>query len=749
VEGAARLLPGMSEKPPPDEAFHLTGDRLGKFMILAELGRGSMGVVYEAFQEDLKRKVALKILPANITLDAKQVRRFHREAESVARLRHDNVIQIYEVGQIDSTHYFAMELVEGRPLDPEQMRDREGVLRAARIARDAARGLAHAHEKGVIHRDVKPGNLLVDRAGHVVVTDFGLARLTDSASLTSTDAIVGTPKYMSPEQILAHARKPVDGRADIYSLGATLYHLVAGRPPFDAPTVQGFIKAILEERPPSPRRFNRQIPFDLATIILRCLEKDPADRYASATDLADDIDRFLAGERILAKPKGTLALAAEALRRHRVIAALATVSVIAVFLVLVLGGKARQESERAKLEAKLRDIAAEPDLDVAVSDIERFCAEHPDNEVARAARARIYHDRAMQELQKPEDKERQEDNVHWPKVLTDLEHAGERDSFWYLMALLEANRTADARTAAEALPEGSPLRRLTLARIALKEERYADVIHLLSEPALVPGYRKESLVFSALTRGAAHRALGQTEEAKAQLQLAAGQGDIDQPWLRARALGAVVDVLPGADLKDFLASIAGTVTESLRTLASFGKLTPDELGIVRHLVDSVLKLAGQQPVPPTTLERIAQERIGRAEGEERALARLLLAIAQMNLDRIDVALTTLDEAEGECAPAVEPYVCWLRALAYRLQGDSGDAVESAQQAIVLALALPKPFPDLEQLCRHAALLAEEAPEGQSQRVVEFLRERLGAMKPAPDWVSALLARLAAVPAPSR
>ncbi|MDH3590963.1 MAG: serine/threonine protein kinase, partial [Planctomycetota bacterium] len=283
-----------------DDAYHLAGDRLGKFVILDELGRGSMGVVYEAFQEDLKRKVAIKILPANIALDAKQVRRFRREAESMARLQHEHIIPIYEVGEIDATHYFAMEKVEGQALGDRSFRDKDSMREAARLAMQAARGLAHAHDQGVIHRDVKPGNLLVARDGRVVVSDFGLARLTDSVSLTSTDAIVGTPKYMAPEQILP-GRDPLDGRADIYSLGATLYEVVAGRPPFEEPSVQAFIKAILEDRPVSPRKFNRQVPIDLATIILRCLEKNPNDRYERAADLADDLDRFLKGERIHAK----------------------------------------------------------------------------------------------------------------------------------------------------------------------------------------------------------------------------------------------------------------------------------------------------------------------------------------------------------------------------------------------------------------------------------------------------------------
>ncbi len=729
----------MTEKTPPDEAFHLTGDRLGKFMILAELGRGSMGVVYEAFQEDLKRKVALKILPANITLDAKQVRRFHREAESVARLRHDNVIQIYEVGQVETTHYFAMELVDGRALEADKPRDREGILALARIARDAARGLAHAHEKGVIHRDVKPGNLLVDRGGRVVVTDFGLARLTDSASLTSTDAIVGTPKYMSPEQILARADRPVDGRADVYALGATLYHLATGRPPFDAPSVQGFIKAILEERPPSPRRVNRHVPLDFATILLRCLEKDPDDRYASAAELGDDLDRFLAGERIHAKPRGILALATDAVRRHRV-AALAGVTALAVGLFLVAGGKAAKQTERADFEAKLGRIAANEDPYVAVMEIEDLRAQEPENAKVRELCANIYRKRAMKTLDLPD--------PIFEKVLEDLERAGAKGSFWHLMVLVEAGRGPEASAAAATLPDGSPLGRLTLARIAVAEGRNEEAIALLPDRVADPEHGA-AIVYSALTRGLAHRALGHRSEAEDDLKIAGENGNrLTQPWLRSRALYNASEA--GVNVKDVLASLGRTFTESLLALARFAEATTKaEQRIAQQLVDSVLRIAKQQPVPSTALETVARDRLGKAVGEERAVASLLLAIAELNLDRRDLAMKALDEAEAESAPTLEPYVYWVRALVLRLEGNIPQAVESAQQAIELALVLPVAFPDLQHLCEHAALLAKEVPPDQEERASEFLREKLESMPEGAEWISALLGRLSAAPAPQR
>jgi tetratricopeptide (TPR) repeat protein len=644
------------------------------------------------------------------------------------------------VGEIDRTHYFAMELVDGQPLEEGMGRDKESILTAARVARDAARGLAHAHERGVIHRDVKPGNLLVDRTGRVVVTDFGLARLTDSASLTSTDAIVGTPKYMSPEQILMRATRPVDGRTDVYSLGATLFHVIAGRPPFEAPTVQGFIKAILEERPPSPRRLNRQVPFDLATIILRCLEKDPLDRYASAAELADDLDRFLAGERILAKPKGTLALATEALRRHRIIAALGAVAVLALGLTLVLGGRAREESRRAELEEALKTLAANEDLPHAIQEAEHLARSHPGNPSVRTVCARLYQRRAAKKLEALD--------PDFPGVIADLERAGQQGSFWHLMALVEAGRMDEARAGAEARPARDPLRRLTLARIAVAEERHAEALALLEEEVRDPDHPQAAAVFAAVTRGLAYRALGRQREAIDSFGVASNESAaIPEAWLRTRALVTFGEM--GGDVREFLATILGrTVNESLRLLSQFrGQVSPEQDRIARGFVDAVLRIAKQPAVPATELERLARERLATATGGDRTVALLLLAIAQLNLGTVEAALETLDRAEEESVPALDPYVRWGRSLVLSVRGEHGLAAEAARQAIDLALASGS-FPDLQYLCEHAALVATEAPPAEAQRATDYLKDKLEGLPPD-AWVSELLSRLAAAAAPRR
>ena len=751
---------------PQDDAYHLAGDRLGKFVILSELGRGAMGVVYEAFQEDLKRKVALKVLPANITLDIRQVQRFHREAESVARLRHDNVIQIYEVGQIEGTHYFAMELVEGHPLDENFGRDRESVYRAAAIALEAARGLAHAHERGVIHRDVKPGNLLLDRGGRVVVTDFGLARLSDSASLTSTDAIVGTPKYMSPEQILP-GTKPMDGRTDQYSLAATLYHVLTGRPPFQTPSVQSTIKAILEERPPSPRKFNKSIPHDLATIILRCLEKDPADRYASAAELAADLERFLEGERIKARPKGIAALALESVRRHRVIASLGAVAAVALVLLLLLGGSLQEEQKRGDLAEELARIQGEADLDLAVQRIEDMAARHPGHEGVAEARRGIYWRHALRGMEDP--------MVLRESVLADVERAGRQDTFWHLALLVELNQFDRLREGVRRLPDGSDLRRVFEARLALEGGEFEAVLtgigaapqapdppNLLSYYHLVKARAQRGIAAREADGGPEARAflqsakesLQQARESEAKASEAILRHQIEVEFKEVRTL-----LGESVQLTDLIADLDARLRATRSTLTQlWGFMTPVEAQVATQFVERILDIAGlqDQPLVAAELEREGQRRLEEgATGKERAVAGLLLAVARLRLGRIDQAILALEGAEDSLDddPGLTPYVLWGQSLAYRAQDNLRRAVETAGNAVDFALTLDGAFPDLEPLFRHATLLVEEQRKrdpAAAGGMAEYFGGKLRAAGAA-AWATELLARLsaAAAPAPPR
>jgi outer membrane protein assembly factor BamB len=313
--------------------------QLGDFRMVREIGRGGMGVVYEAEQLSLKRKVALKILRFGVATDAEAMRRFQREAETVAGLHHTNIVPVFAVGCEQGVHYYAMQYVEGRGLEAVlEAAKQEGRLpAAAEIARwglQAAEALAHAHQRGVIHRDIKPSNLLLDQEGTVWLTDFGLAKRVDEVTLTVAGVLLGTPRYMSPEQA-STVRQPIDQRTDIYSLGATLYELSTGRPAFDADTPQAVLAQIVHAEPASPRQLRHDLPRDLETIILKCLAKEPAQRYATAQELAEDFRAFLDERAIKARRPSLAERAVRWARKQRRSAVLAAATAVASVLLVV------------------------------------------------------------------------------------------------------------------------------------------------------------------------------------------------------------------------------------------------------------------------------------------------------------------------------------------------------------------------------------------------------------------------------
>ena len=267
---------------------------LGDFKIERELGRGGMGIVYLATQKSLGRSVVIKVLRPEMGLSDLQVERFKREATAAAKLRHRGVATIQAVGEENGVHYFAMDYIEGRSLDVilAEARDDPSHVdpeRWAKIAMEIAEALQYAHQQGVIHRDVKPHNVLVDSEGEPYLIDFGLAKIEELSSLSRSGDIAGTPYYMSPEQALAK-RVRVDHRTDIFSLGVVLFEMLAGRRPFDGETQQDILFGITFKDPPSLRELNPKVSRALEAICFKALEKNPQDRYASARDLALDAD---------------------------------------------------------------------------------------------------------------------------------------------------------------------------------------------------------------------------------------------------------------------------------------------------------------------------------------------------------------------------------------------------------------------------------------------------------------------------
>ena len=294
-----------------------TGAHIPGYEILSELGRGGMGVVYKARQTDLDRVVALKMLLRGAHAGATELARFRSEARAVAQLQHPHIVQLFEVGEHDGLPFFALEFLESGSLagqlDGTPWTDR----RAAELVEKLAAAVQHAHEHGIVHRDLKPGNVLLLADGAPKITDFGLAKGVErDGGKTQTGAIIGTPNYMAPEQARGDAAE-VGSRTDVYVLGVILYELLTGRVPFLGATTLDTLEQVCGQNPVPPRQQQPKVSRDLETICLKCLEKRPEDRYATARDLADDLGRFLAGEPIKARPLSMTTFVRRALAFNR------------------------------------------------------------------------------------------------------------------------------------------------------------------------------------------------------------------------------------------------------------------------------------------------------------------------------------------------------------------------------------------------------------------------------------------------
>lgn len=426
IELAHAMRP-MSRTDPLAELTQ-SPEPLGDFQIVRQIARGGMGVVYEAIQLSLGRRVALKVLPFAAALDQRQLQRFKIEAHAAAQLHHSNIVPIYAVGCDRGVHYYAMQLIKGQclgellnewrgensesaaqsvsPIKTPRSTETAAVARsetagpkksrwktAARIIAEVADALDFAHVAGVIHRDIKPANILLDEQGRVWVTDFGLAQVATDVSLTRSGEMLGTLRYMSPEQAMGQ-RAQVDHRSDIYSLGATLYELLTLKPIFSGDDRATLLLQILQEEPNLPRQHDRTIPIELETIVLKAIAKGPADRYATAGEFAEDLRRFLSERPILARRPTWLDHTRKWLRRHPgFLVAVGLIGLISAIVMALATTKVwhqqrltSQSLERERLrsvQAESRLIMAQRAADELIQLAEDEALDHPFQEGLR------------------------------------------------------------------------------------------------------------------------------------------------------------------------------------------------------------------------------------------------------------------------------------------------------------------------------------------------------------------------------
>jgi serine/threonine protein kinase/Tfp pilus assembly protein PilF len=409
----------------------------GKYMLVRELGRGGMSVVWEGLDTDLKRRVAIKFLTGvgGRYVDAAQeeiLKRFYREAHSAAKLHHENIVKIYEVGELDGQHYIAMEYIDGDTLYDLTIKKKVDMRQVVSALRDSARALDHAHRNGILHRDIKPQNIMIDKAGHTYIMDFGLARdLKEDERLTLSGIAIGTPNYMPPEHAQG-SKNVIDVRSDVYSLGAVLYEMLAGRPPFPGDTPMAVMLAVVNQDPQRPASIRPGVPVDLETVCLKAMAKDKERRYPSAQSMADDLDRWLRGEQVQAR-RGSFTYGMKRKVRRAVVPLVAGLVVIAVGVgwgvYALRQSRERQRFVRESL-AKGRDLAAKGDYDAAILLLQEALKLDPGSaEAARdlaSARQKEEERRRAEEARRRED-ERQSKLKSLVAEASRLWHAGQGD----------------------------------------------------------------------------------------------------------------------------------------------------------------------------------------------------------------------------------------------------------------------------------------------------------------------------------
>lgn len=482
TDGAAAAA---ASEPPP-----ISPRVFGGYEIIEEIARGGMGVVVRARETRLKRIVALKMVLGGALADESDIRRFYIEAEAAARLQHPGIVPIYEIGDVDGQHFYAMQLIEGPNLKEKAAGGPLPPKEAARLCSEVSQAVGYAHQNSIIHRDLKPENVLLSREGQPMVTDFGLAKSIESPdNLTQSGQILGTPGYMAPEQ--ATGRTDLQGPGtDIYSLGAILYFLLTGRPPFQAASTLETLDQVVRQQPVSPRDLNPSVPRDIETVCLKCLSKEPRQRYFSAQALAEDLQRFVQGRPVVARPTGRLTAMWRWCLRNRTVAALLAAFVGSLVAGTVISTRLALLAERraAESESNLRESERQKQAAIRNYAMARRAV---DRYFTRVSEDRLLNQPGLQPLQKELLRDALE---YYRRFLAERrEDASLREEFaatLFRVGLIEETVNPDLGVADEALTQALELQELLLEESPDSDdlqEALADTLSALSRIQMLTG----------------------------------------------------------------------------------------------------------------------------------------------------------------------------------------------------------------------------------------------------------------------
>ncbi|HEV3081042.1 MAG TPA: serine/threonine-protein kinase, partial [Gemmataceae bacterium] len=629
--------------------------RVSGYEVQEMLGRGGMGIVYKAWHLRLNRPVALKMLLGGVYAQPEELERFLREAETVAGLRHPNIVQVHEAGDVDGRPYFTMEFIEGGTLAQKLAGTPQPARQAAALVAVVGQAVHTAHQGGIVHRDLKPGNILLTADGTPKLTDFGLARrLKGTAGLTQSGAPLGTPSYMAPEQAEGKARA-VGPAADIYALGAILYELLTGRPPFRAETAAQTLQQVISQDPVPPSRLNATVPRDLETICLKCLEKDSAQRYPSALAVAEDLHRFQRNEPIVARPVGPLERAVRWTRRKPTAAAL--VATALALVALALGGLAWFEKEQARRRAELRD-----EVDSTVT----HALNLSNGSHFREARELLEEARKRLEPAGPDDLRRQLDQARTNLQLAEnLDRASQQTILLGLALRAQGRHDEAIRQYQEAIrlnPKGSASVHINLGNALLDQGRldeaafhYKECIRLEPRASAMAHYNlanvlrlkgrldeaidhlQESIRLDPMSAALAHNNLGNTLLAKGRLEEAAIHYKETirlDPRASATAHHNLANVL----------RLKGRTDEAIELLQESIRLDPKSAAMAHHTLGLVLQDNGRLDEAIGHFQQAVQ--FDRAPfGASNALFNCLFAAACAAVQASDSQETRLGEQE--------------------------------------------------------------------------------------------------------